>query len=246
MQIFYKTNNGKTVILEINPEKTMQQITEKIQNKRGITLCNVSLIKIDTRSHCGNFSLQEFLFEDISEEVNICLLSPSEDYINETKMESTEIEEPAPPTTNISVEDKLKQMKDELLCTLQPELKNMLALNKIDTDVNNEISYKKHLEVLHEQLDCLKSEIIKKSKIICNLTSAMNKIICNLTPLQGSKSPWLSSAKANELIDHSTSTPLLCLDANPLKLNFLKKPWCNEENYINLLHFDELLNSGNI
>lgn len=46
----------------------------------------------------------------------------------------------------------------------------MLAVNKIDTEVNNAISYKK------EQLDYLKSEIILKNKIICNLTSAMKKI----------------------------------------------------------------------
>lgn len=46
---------------------------------------------------------------------------------------------------------------------------NMLAVNKIDTEVNNAISYKK------EQLDNLKSEIILKNKIIYNLTSAMTK-----------------------------------------------------------------------
>ena len=50
------------------------------------------------------------------------------------------------------------------------------------------------------------------------------------TPLQGSKSPWLPSAKANEFIDHSTSTPPLCLDANTPKLNFLRNPLHNEEN----------------
>ena len=45
----------------------------------------------------------------------------------------------------------------------------MLAVNKIDTEVNNAISYKK------EQLDYLKSEIILKNKLIGNLTSAMTK-----------------------------------------------------------------------
>ena len=64
------------------------------------------------------------------------------------------------------------------------------------------------------------------------------------TPLQGSKSTWLSSAKANEFIDHSTSTPPLCLDATTPKLNFLKNPLYNEENYINLLHYGELLHSN--
>ena len=55
------------------------------------------------------------------------------------------------------------------------------------------------------------------------------------TPLQGSKSPWwLPSVKANEFIDHSTSTPPLCLDANTPKLNFLKNPLHNKKNYINL------------
>ena len=42
------------------------------------------------------------------------------------------------------------------------------------------------------------------------------------TPLRRSKSPWLPSAKANEFIDHSTSTPPLCLDTNTPKLSFLK------------------------
>ena len=113
MQIFYKAKNGKTVSLEVNPEEIMQQVTEKIQDKGGIRPCNVSLTKIDTRCHCGNFSLQEFLLEDISEEIDICLLSPDETDINETRVESTEIEEPALPTTNISDDDKLKQMKDQ-------------------------------------------------------------------------------------------------------------------------------------
>ena len=63
-------------------------------------------------------------------------------------------------------------------------------------------------------------------------------------PLQGSKSPWLPFEKANEFIDHSTSTPPLCLDANTPKLNVLKNPLHNEENYINLLHSDELLHSN--
>ena len=96
-----------------------------------------------------------------------------------------EIEEPALPTTNISDEDKRKQMKDDLLCNLQAELENILAENKIDTDANSGISYKKHIEVLQEQLDYLKREIIEKNKIICNLTSAMTKIPS--FPLQGSK-----------------------------------------------------------
>ena len=68
MQIFYKAKNGKTVSLEITPEETMQQITEKIQDKGGIRPFNVNLTKIDTRCLYGNFSLQEFLLEDISEE----------------------------------------------------------------------------------------------------------------------------------------------------------------------------------
>ena len=42
-KIFYKAKNGKTVSLEINPEETMQQITEKIQDKGGIRSYNVLL-----------------------------------------------------------------------------------------------------------------------------------------------------------------------------------------------------------
>ena len=61
MQIFNKAKNGKTVSLEINPEETMQQTTEKIQDKGGIRPCSVIPPKIDTRCHRGNFSLQEFL-----------------------------------------------------------------------------------------------------------------------------------------------------------------------------------------
>ena len=168
MQIFYKAKNGKTVSLEINPEETMQQVTEKIQDKGGIRPCNISLTKINTRCHCGNFSLQEFLLADTSKEIDICLLSPDEADINEAKVQFTESEELTLPIINISDEDKLKQMKDDLLCNLSAELKNILAVNKIDTDINNRISYKKHIEVLQEQLDYLKGEIIEKNKIICN------------------------------------------------------------------------------
>ena len=167
------------------------------------------------------------------------MLSPDEADINEAKVESTKSEEPPLPIINISDEDKLKLIKDDLFCNLRAELKNMLVVNKIDTDVNNRISYKKHIEVLQEQLDYLKGEIIEKNKIICNLTSAMTKNLS--TPLQGSKSPWLPSAKAKEFIDHSTSTPPLCLNANTSKLNFLKNLLYNNENYINLLHSDKLL-----
>ena len=72
---------------------------------------------------CGNFSLQEFLLEDISKEIDICLLSPNEADINEAKVESTKNEEPTLPIINISDEDKLKQRKDDLLCNLQAKLK---------------------------------------------------------------------------------------------------------------------------
>ena len=171
--MFYKAKNGRIVSLEINPVETMQQIIEKILDKRGIRPCNVILAKIDARSN-GNFSLQEFLLEDISEEIDICLLSPDEADVDET--EATEIEESAFPTTNIPDEDKLKQMKDDLLCNLRAELKNILAKNNIDTDANSGISYKRHSEVLQEQLNYLKGEIIEKNNIICNLTSAMTKI----------------------------------------------------------------------
>ena len=57
-------------------------------------------------------------------------------------------------------------MKDDLLCNLRAELKNMLAVNKIDTSLNNGISYKKHIEVLQEQLNYLQGEIIEKTKIV--------------------------------------------------------------------------------
>ena len=40
------------------------------------------------------------------------------------------------------------------------------------------------------------------------------------SPLKGGKSSWLPSTKANEFINHSTSTPPLCLDPNTPKLNF--------------------------
>ena len=39
----------------------------------------------------------------------------------------------------------------------------MLAVNKIDTDINNGISYKRHIAILQEQLDFLKVEIIEKN-----------------------------------------------------------------------------------
>ena len=46
-------------------------------------------------------------------------------------------------------------MKDDLLRNLRAELKNMLVVNKIDTDVKNGISYKNYIEALQEQLDYL-------------------------------------------------------------------------------------------
>ena len=231
MQIFYKAKNKKTVSLEKNPEETMQQITEQIQDNGGIRPCNVILTKIVNRCHSGKFSLQEFLSEGISEEIDICLLS----YLFS--------EEPALPVTNISDEDKRKQMNDGLLCDLWAELKNILAEDKTDTDANGGISYKKHIEVLQEQLDYLKGEIIEKNKIIYSLTLTMRKN--PPTSLQDSKSPCLPSTKANKFIDNSTSTPPLCLNANTPKLNLLKNPLYDGKNYINLLHSDELLNSRN-
>ena len=99
-----------------------------------------------------NFSLQEFLLEDISEEIDTCLFSRDEADINETNLEFSETNETAFSTTNISEEGKLKQMKDDLLFDFRAELKNMMAVSRIDTNANNGISYKKHIEVLQEQL----------------------------------------------------------------------------------------------
>ena len=89
------------------------------------------------------------------------MLAPDEADINETK--ATETEEPALPTTNVLDEDKLKQMKDDLLCNLQAELKNISAENKSDTNANSGILYKKHIDVLQEQVII---ERVKLSRII--------------------------------------------------------------------------------
>ena len=111
MQILYKTKNWKTAIMEINLEVTMQQVTEKVQDKGGIRLSNGSLTKIDACCHCGNFSLQEFLLEDTSEEIDIFLPSLDEAYINETKVESTEIQEPAFQRTKFQMITTLNRWK---------------------------------------------------------------------------------------------------------------------------------------
>lgn len=52
--------SGKTVSLETNPEETMKQITENIQDKGEIRPCKISLNKINTRCHveilvCSSF-----------------------------------------------------------------------------------------------------------------------------------------------------------------------------------------------
>ena len=70
----------------------------------------------------------------------------------------TEIEGTALPTTNISDEYKLKQIKVDLIRNLRVELKNILAENKRDTDGNSRISCKKYTELLQEQLYYLKGE----------------------------------------------------------------------------------------
>ena len=136
MQISYKAKSGKTASLEINTEKIMQQITEKNQGKIGIRPCNVSLPKIDTRFHCESFRLQQFLLEDISEEIDVRLLYPNKGNINESKVGSLEIQKSALPNTKMLDEYKLKQLKVDLLCNLRAELKNMLAESEIDTNVN--------------------------------------------------------------------------------------------------------------
>ena len=91
------------------------------------------------------------------------MLYPDKDYINESKVESSEIQELALPISNMLDEDKLKKLEDDLLCNLQEELKNMLAVNKTDTDVNNGISYKNHVDILQKQFDYLNGEIIEKN-----------------------------------------------------------------------------------
>ena len=53
-RIFYETKSGKTVSLEINLEETMQHVTEKIRDKEGIRLCNVSFTKINICCYFGN------------------------------------------------------------------------------------------------------------------------------------------------------------------------------------------------
>ena len=82
--------------------------------------------------------------------ITLYLFYPDKDDINESKVESSEIQEPAIPTTNLLDEGKLKQLKDDLLVNLRAELKNMLVVNTIDTDANNGISYKNHIEILYK------------------------------------------------------------------------------------------------
>ena len=90
-QIFYKTKSRKTISLEINPEETMQQVTDKIQDKQRIGPCNLSLTYIDTRCHCGSFTLKDLFLEGILDETEITLLYQDDDDTNESKVESSEI-----------------------------------------------------------------------------------------------------------------------------------------------------------
>lgn len=99
----------------------MQRVTEKMQDNGGIRRCYVSLSKIYTRSHGGNFSLQEFFSEYISKEIDVIFFYPDEDDINESKLGSSEIQEQALSTTKMSNEDKLKQLKHDLICNLKTQ-----------------------------------------------------------------------------------------------------------------------------
>ena len=93
----------------------------------------------------------------LSEEIDICLPYPEEDDINESKVESSEIQQPALLTTDIS--------DDDLLWNLRAQLKNMMAVNERDTDGNNGVSYKNHIEISQKQSDFLKGEISRKIKL---------------------------------------------------------------------------------
>ena len=84
---------------------------------------------------------------------------------DENKVESSEIQEPNIPTTNMLHEDKFKQLKDDLLTNLRAELKNMLAVNIVDVDLGNGTSYKKLIEILQEHLDILKGILLRKIKL---------------------------------------------------------------------------------
>ena len=111
----------------------MKQITENIQDKGEIRPCKISLNKINTRCHveilvCSSFQQKIFL----KKLIDICLLYSAEDDINEGKVESSEIQEPVLPT------------------------KNMLAVNKIDADVNDGILYKNYIEIIQKELGFLK------------------------------------------------------------------------------------------
>ena len=142
MQICYKTKRRKIAGMEINAEKSMQQVTEKNQDKGRIRHCNESLTKIDTHCHCESFSLQQSLLEDILEEIDVCLLYPYEDSINERNAESLKIQKSDLPNTNTSDEEKLEQLKNDLFCNLRAERKTMLLVNEIDTNVNIKITLK--------------------------------------------------------------------------------------------------------
>ena len=84
---------------------------------------------------------------------------------DENKVESSEIQEPNIPTTNMLHEDKFKQLKDDLLTNLRAELKNMLGVNTIDADIGNGTSYKKLTEILQEHLKFLKGISLRKIKL---------------------------------------------------------------------------------
>ena len=54
--------------MDVLPEDTIEQVTNKIQDKGGIKPCNVNLYMVDSLCNCGK-TIHQLLLEDISPEI---------------------------------------------------------------------------------------------------------------------------------------------------------------------------------
>ena len=107
--------------MNVLPEDTMEQVTHKIQDKSGITPCNVSLYMVDSLCNCGE-TVNQLLLEDISTEIE-AEYRPSED--NDELLDNNDV---SMSHINFLYEEaKRKHLIDEISRNLQYELKGLAA-----------------------------------------------------------------------------------------------------------------------
>ena len=203
MKNYFKAGNNSFFGIDVLPEDTMEQVTHKIQDKRGIKPYSVSLYMADSLCNCGK-TVNQLLLEDISAEIEI-EYRPLEE--NDKLLDNNDV---SMPLNVLYEEAKQNHLIDEISKNLQLEVKGLVEEQY--TKINHEIKSmydKNHGETIKDiekEISYLKGELSNIDQLV---SVVRNK---NLTCfIQGDEFLQKLTEESNENIDFAIDTPPKCL-----------------------------------